>query len=50
MRRLVCLGLFVMTLLAVAACGNAPPSSGYYNNDNHGGYPGPGTRQPGRDG
>lgn len=50
------LGLLAAAMLGLAACNvfsgssqsSAPPQGGYYNNDLHGNYPGPGTHDPNR--
>ncbi len=50
MRRTIALAFLLMSLLSIAAtaCSEAP--SDVYDNDIHGGYPGPGTRSNNRDG
>src|SRR5215469_13920803 len=51
MKALVAFTFIVATLmlgLALSACSDEVGQN-YYDNDVHGGYPGPGTRTPGRD-
>jgi hypothetical protein len=51
MKPLIMLALFVSWLLvgvALTACSD-DVGADYYENDTHGGYPGPGTRTQGRD-
>jgi len=50
MRWTIALAFVLMSLMSIAAtaCSNAAVDT--YDNDTHGGYPGPGTRSPGRDG
>jgi len=50
MKRSVCLALALMALLSIAATACSEASGDYYENDTHGGYPGPGTRSNNRDG
>jgi hypothetical protein len=52
MKPLLALALFVAWLLvgvAMTACSDQVGGD-YYENETHGGYPGPGTRTPGREG
>ena len=52
MKPICALALIVSLLLigiAATACSN-DVGANYYENETHGGYPGPGTRTPGRDG
>lgn len=52
MKTLIVLALFVGWLVlgtALTACSNDGVGNDYYENEKHGGYPGPGTRSPGRD-
>ncbi|MBV8778002.1 MAG: hypothetical protein JO032_04935 [Alphaproteobacteria bacterium] len=51
MRAMLALALIAVSLLlgvAVTACSNEVGGD-VYENEKHGGYPGPGTRSPGRD-
>lgn len=50
MRWMIALAFVLMSLMSIAttACSGAA-NVDYYNNDVHGGYPGPGTRTDGRD-
>jgi hypothetical protein len=52
MKKSVCLALILIALvsLAATACTDSEAAGDYYDNDTHGGYPGPGTRTLGRDG
>jgi hypothetical protein len=45
-----CPRLLVMSLLSIAATACSDSAANYYENDTHGGYPGPGTRTQNRDG
>lgn len=49
---LIALALVLMwlTLGVIATACSDNVSGDYYENEKHGGYPGPGTRSPGRDG
>jgi len=50
MKPMLAISFILMSLLfgiAATACSNDSGSS-YYENETHGGYPGPGTRTPGR--
>jgi hypothetical protein len=52
MKALVAVAFILASLtlgVALSACSDDVSSSNYYENDIHGGYPGPGTRTPGRD-
>ena len=52
MKPLIMLALFVSWVLvgvALSACSDQVGAD-YYENDIHSGYPGPGTKSPGRDG
>ena len=52
MKPLIALAFVLMWLtlgVAMTACSDDSVGSDYYENDVHGGYPGPGTRTPGRD-
>jgi hypothetical protein len=52
MKPLIALALFLAWLtagVALTACSSDEVGADYYENDKHGGYPGPGTRSPGRD-
>jgi hypothetical protein len=51
MKALMAFAFIVATLalgVALSACSDEVGGN-YYENDIHGGYPGPGTRSPGRD-
>jgi hypothetical protein len=50
MRGMMALAFVLMSLMGIAAtaCSGAPAD--VYDNDTHGGYPGPGTRTQNRDG
>jgi hypothetical protein len=50
MKALIAVAFVLMSLLAVAAtaCSN-DVGGNYYENETHGGYPGPGTRTQNRD-
>jgi hypothetical protein len=48
--RLIALAFVVMSLLSIAATACSDAAGNYYENDTHGGYPGPGTRTQNRDG
>jgi hypothetical protein len=51
MKALVAFAFILATLMlgvALSACSDEVGQN-YYENDIHGGYPGPGTRSPGRD-
>ena len=53
MKALVAFAFIVASLalgVALSACADQEVGSSYYENDVHGGYPGPGTRTPGREG
>jgi hypothetical protein len=52
MKPLIALAFVVMWLMlgvAVTACSNDGVGGDYYENDTHGGYPGPGVRTQNRD-
>jgi hypothetical protein len=52
MKTLITLAFILATLtlgFALSACSNDGVGGDYYENETHGGYPGPGTRTPGRD-
>jgi hypothetical protein len=49
MKRSVCLALVLMALLSIAATACSEAAGDYYENDTHGGYPGPGTRTNNRE-
>jgi hypothetical protein len=49
MRPLIALAFIVMSLLGFAITACEPMSNDVYENDTHGGYPGPGTRTQNRD-
>ena len=52
MKALVALAFIFASLMlgiALSACSNDDVGGDYYDNETHGGYPGPGTRTPGRD-
>jgi hypothetical protein len=46
MKSLTALAFLLMSLLAIAVTACSEPSGTYYENDNHRGYPGPGTIAP----
>jgi hypothetical protein len=46
MKSLTALAFLLMSLLAIAATACSQPNGDYYENDKHGGYPGPGTLSP----
>ena len=50
MKALTALAILLMSLLSIAATACSDDGGNYYENDIHGGYPGPGTRSPNRDG
>ena len=50
MRWLIALAFVVMSLLSIAATACSDAAGNYYENDTHGGYPGPGPRTQNRDG
>jgi hypothetical protein len=50
MRWLIALAFVVMSLLSIAATACSDAAGNYYENDTHGGYPGPGIRTQNRDG
>jgi hypothetical protein len=52
MKALITLAFILATLtlgVALSACSDEGVSGDYYENETHGGYPGPGTRTPGRE-
>ena len=53
MKALIALAFVLMWLtlgVALTACSDDDVGGDYYENDTHGGYPGPGTRTQNRDG
>jgi hypothetical protein len=49
MRWMTALAFVLMSLLSIAATACSDAAVDSYDNDIHGGYPGPGTRTQGRD-
>jgi hypothetical protein len=47
---MIALAFVLMSLLSIAATACSEAANDIYDNDTHNGYPGPGTRTPGRDG
>ena len=50
MRWMIALAFVLMSLVSIAATACSEAASDVYDNDIHGGYPGPGTRSTNRDG
>jgi hypothetical protein len=50
MKPLIALAFLLMSLLGIAATACSEATGNYYENEKHGGYPGPGTRSPDVDG
>jgi len=50
MRWMTALAFVLLSLLSIAATACSDAASDIYDNDTHGGYPGPGTRAQNRDG
>jgi hypothetical protein len=50
MRWMIALAFVLMSLIGIAATACQDAANDVYDNDIHGGYPGPGTRAQNRDG
>ena len=50
MRWMIALAFLLMSLVSVGATACSEAAVDTYDNDTHGGYPGPGTRSQNRDG